>query len=395
MRTFAQKQDRPPKQASPRAVHPGQAASGPTAAAYPFHYGRIPLYLTAPVQPQAKLTVNTPGDPYEKEADRVAGQVMRMPEPRVQRACACGGGTEEECEECRARGTVVQRRVAEEGAPHAEGTRPAAAPAIVDEAARAPGRPLDPATRAFMETRFGRDFGGVRIHVGGQAAAAARAIRARAYTLGSDIVFGRDAYAPDTPGGRHLLAHELAHTVQQSRGGPGGGAAGGLVQRAITFDDCTADQQEVIKKAHKRAQEMLSQVIEKLKKYDGTNPPEIKTSLDSNMKDSSVTLAAGLAKRLARLATAGDDTQYECNMEGTSRAWSLWCVPFSDIELHPAWFSDPELDAKARTMIHEWLHRYQCAFDLAYKSDPEYAKLSKGQAKTNADSIARFVYEAR
>jgi hypothetical protein len=69
------------------------------------------------------------------------------------------------------------------------------------------------------------------------------------------------------------------------------------------------DQREIIKKGHQRAQEMLAQVIEKLKKYDGTSPPEIKTSLDDNMHDSSVQLAAGLAERLARLAPDGDDTQ--------------------------------------------------------------------------------------
>jgi hypothetical protein len=77
------------------------------------------------------------------------------------------------------------------------------------------GRTLDPETRAFMEPRFGFDFGRVRIHAGSEAAEAARSINARAYTSGPDVVFGSGRYAPSTSEGRHLLAHELTHVVQQ------------------------------------------------------------------------------------------------------------------------------------------------------------------------------------
>lgn len=90
-----------------------------------------------------------------------------------------------------------------------------AAPPAVSEVVDAPGRPLGPATRADMEERFGEDFGGVRIHTGTQAAWSARAVGARAYTVGRDIVFDAGEYAPETPGGRRLLAHELAHVIQQ------------------------------------------------------------------------------------------------------------------------------------------------------------------------------------
>jgi hypothetical protein len=66
-----------------------------------------------------------------------------------------------------------------------------------------------------MEPRFGRDFGSVRVHTDGQAAASAQSVNALAYTVGQDIVFGGGHYAPTTRAGRHLLAHELAHTIQQ------------------------------------------------------------------------------------------------------------------------------------------------------------------------------------
>jgi len=84
---------------------------------------------------------------------------------------------------------------------------------------RSPGQPLDAGTRAFMEPRFGRDFSHVRIHTDVPAAASAHAVAALAYTVGQQIVFGSGQYAPTTPAGRRLLAHELAHTVQQDRFG--------------------------------------------------------------------------------------------------------------------------------------------------------------------------------
>lgn len=81
------------------------------------------------------------------------------------------------------------------------------------------GQPLDLATRDLMESRFGHNFSHVRIHADEQAARHARVMRARAYTSGRDIVFGPGQYAPETNHGKKLLAHELAHVVQQSRGG--------------------------------------------------------------------------------------------------------------------------------------------------------------------------------
>jgi len=81
------------------------------------------------------------------------------------------------------------------------------------------GQPLDAATRAEMEQRFGHDFSQVRVHTDTPAANAAAGVSAKAYTIGSDLVFGEGRYAPETHEGQRLLAHELAHVVQQSRGG--------------------------------------------------------------------------------------------------------------------------------------------------------------------------------
>jgi hypothetical protein len=89
----------------------------------------------------------------------------------------------------------------------------------VQDVLRTPGQPLDAATRAFMEPRLGRDLAAVRVHTDQRAANSARAVQARAYTVGQDIVFAENTFEPSTDAGRVLLAHELAHSVQQRHGG--------------------------------------------------------------------------------------------------------------------------------------------------------------------------------
>jgi hypothetical protein len=91
----------------------------------------------------------------------------------------------------------------------------AASPRAVRDVARSTGQPLDAGTRAFMEARFGHNFSRVQVHSDTRAAESADAAKARAYTVGNDIVFGRGEYAPGTAKGRRLMAHELTHVVQQ------------------------------------------------------------------------------------------------------------------------------------------------------------------------------------
>jgi hypothetical protein len=92
------------------------------------------------------------------------------------------------------------------------------------------GSPLDNDTRADMETRFGHDFGDVRVHTDGSAQESARSVNAQAYTVGSNIVFQRDMYDPSSDNGKHMLAHELTHVVQQRSGPVDGTDAGGGVK---------------------------------------------------------------------------------------------------------------------------------------------------------------------
>jgi Domain of unknown function (DUF4157) len=171
---------------------------------------------------QTSLEAGQRHDPLEREADQVADAIVRMPEPataapRIQRLCA-------ECEEQMQRKASVED---EEPLVQAkrEGEDSAAAIAPYLDSLSGRGEPLAPAARAFMEPRFGVDFSAVRIHTDPEAHRSARAVDALAFTVGRDIVFGAGHYAPDTARGQRLIAHELAHVVQQS------GAADATIQR--------------------------------------------------------------------------------------------------------------------------------------------------------------------
>lgn len=133
---------------------------------------------------------------------------------------------------------AMLRRLRAKARPAAAGpaVAPAEAPPVVDQALRAPGQPLDAAIAQRFERHFGHDFGAVRVHTDAKAAESARAVDAQAYTVGSEVVFAADQYRPDSAGGQRLIAHELAHVVQQAGARPAGrlmvGAADDAHERA-------------------------------------------------------------------------------------------------------------------------------------------------------------------
>lgn len=169
------------------------------------------------------LKIGEPHDVFEQEADRVADEIMAGGKrlgwsfskmnvgPPLQRKCACGGSGCEECDKQKLHRKAIGV------------TAPVVAPPIVHEVLQSAGQPLDRATRNAMEFGFtnalpnpnGFDFSGVRIHTDSKAANSARAVNAKAYTVGSQIVFGGGYYSPHSISGRQLIAHELAHVAQQ------------------------------------------------------------------------------------------------------------------------------------------------------------------------------------
>lgn len=164
----------------------------------------VPLQAAPTPVPQTGLTISAPGDAYELEADRVAERVMSTP------AQLRAGGL--------ARLPLRTARVDARAGDAADAPRESGqnyAPSAVDEVLRSPGKPLDRPSKLFMESRFGHDFSGVRVHTDDRAAESAREVDAAAYTVGRHIVFGAGRYRPGEFDGRKLLAHELAHVLQQ------------------------------------------------------------------------------------------------------------------------------------------------------------------------------------
>jgi len=133
-----------------------------------------------------------------------------VPGGLLQRKCACGNQTlgGGECAECQKKRQGLQRKEMGSGAS-------LEVPSIVHDVLDSPGKPLDTSARAMFEPRFGQDFSQVRVHTDAKAAESARQVDALAYTVGKNVVFGNGQYVPGTSSGTRLLAHELAHVVQQ------------------------------------------------------------------------------------------------------------------------------------------------------------------------------------
>lgn len=161
---------------------------------------------------QAKLEIGQPGDKYEQEADAMADRAM-MPQmqaslPTVQRKCAeCE--KEEKLQRKPEEEESVQRKASDTGRTTATGI------GVQLAESKGGGRSLPQSTKSHMEHAFGADFSRVSIHTDERAVQLSRQLHAQAFTYGADIYFNQGKYNPDSATGKHLLAHELTHTLQQ------------------------------------------------------------------------------------------------------------------------------------------------------------------------------------
>ncbi|MEH2064481.1 MAG: DUF4157 domain-containing protein [Nostoc sp.] len=166
-------------------------------------------------RPQTKLTVNQPGDVYEQEADRVAGQVMqRMSEPGNRQSIQREALPESEDQ-------LQMKSLADSITPvvQRKGRGGIAATSELESSiqqARGNGQPLGDDIKQPMEQAFGADFGSVRVHTDAQSNSLNESIQARAFTTGQDVFFRQGEYSPESNAGKELLAHELTHVVQQN-----------------------------------------------------------------------------------------------------------------------------------------------------------------------------------
>jgi hypothetical protein len=194
---------------------PLSSTAAPTRAGTPLRGRSASLPEGVPLVVQRKAVIGAPDDPAEHEADALAERIVGMAPPPAQAPHPVD---------------TLEARVQPQRQPAAGAGGPDAQAAV--RGAGQGGEAMNGDLRAYFEPRFGHDFGRVRVHTGGDAAAAASAAGARAYTYGRDVVFGAGEYAPSTPAGRRLIAHELVHVIQQGAvTGAARGAAPAVVQR--------------------------------------------------------------------------------------------------------------------------------------------------------------------
>ena len=359
----------------------------------------------------------------------------RSSAPALQCKCACGKSTSapgKKCDEC----SRLQRL----RDPSAHGPQATGVPDL------GTGRPLDGATRRLFESRFGHDFGGVRVHADDRAAAAARSLHAEAYASGHDLVFGRGRYNPATPDGQRLLAHELTHVVQQRSGlaatapstalhdpaeleaeanaarFPGGGPlsvrerAPRLARRRTPEDSttvtveapdgppgCTLDQHHAIEPAVHGAQDRLQRAIDRLGGYIAS-PAEaaqrpVADALTRHFHRADPAIAGTVRQRLADLRrdmVERDPSPVECH-DGTDTSCTnsgAYVRNDSELVFCPDFFTG-SLDWRIEALTHEMAHALTGLgiSDRAYQNDRLLPHLSTAEALDNAESYTMFVSE--
>ncbi len=182
--------------------------------------------IPASISVQCKLSIGDADDPLEQEADAMASRVMRMSAPPPQQGGDGQGlSIQRKCAACEEEEEQVQRKplasfIQKKG--NSGGARASEAVTGRINSTRGGGAGMDKQTKSFMEDRFGTDFSGVRIHTGDYAVQMSNELNAQAFTVGNDIYFNSGKYDTSSDSGRHLLAHELTHTVQQGGSGENG-----------------------------------------------------------------------------------------------------------------------------------------------------------------------------
>ncbi len=172
---------------------------------------------------QPKLTIGQPNDRFEQEADAVADEVMKMPSSQIepiQRKC-------DHCEEEELQmkaltpimSPILQKQEEEEEVLQMKGKSHETTPINNLESSlqqsKGSGQSLDISTQSFMSRSIGADFSNIKIHTDGRAIQMNQHLNARAFANGNDIYFNQGQYSPHSSKGKHLLAHELTHTIQQ------------------------------------------------------------------------------------------------------------------------------------------------------------------------------------
>jgi len=180
-------------------MRPTPSSTLNTNKARPFFNGNV----------QPKLTINQPGDAYEKEADAMADKVMRMSYDNTEQSFfKPAQNIQRKCQRCGEEAVKKKEQAGETtGAPHQTEN--------YIHSLSGKGRPLDAGEKDFFEPKFGHDLSNVQLHTDNEASQSAEQVNALAYTHGNNIVFRQGEYNPGTDSGKRLMAHELTHVLQQ------------------------------------------------------------------------------------------------------------------------------------------------------------------------------------
>jgi predicted SprT family Zn-dependent metalloprotease len=372
-----------------------------------FDFGKIGI--------KPKLKISQPGDIYEQEADKAAEEVMRTSTPETHnpqlqnntegfdRKCAACEMEEEEEE----KGLNISRKPSSNSlgleAPHEVTNQ-------INDIRASGGSPLDSSTKEFMESRFDYDFSNVRIHSDERATRSARSIKALAYTVGNDIVFGEGQHRPYSFEGKRLLAHELAHVVQHTSAKNNDNDneryqslySYGIIKNAeedagiyrYSTQDCKeSDVTNHIDPADLRATRMAIRSAGQLARFLSTpSDPHVRDLLLKNFNDDSLSTVRKVYANFKKIEAEflGNDYQYECEDDcGTENAY---VYPFwTDVHLCMNKLSGQSNEFIAGVMVHEMSHY------AADTDDNEYFYPGKGvtslpasKAIENGDSYEGF-----
>lgn len=364
----------------------------------PYRATNAPFFGGLFIQP--KLTVNASGDIYEREADAMADKVMRGPEPSqrqahnistpsiipVQRKCAA-------CED-----EELQRKE-----DSGELYNPANLSAQIS-LSKGGGSGLPSSTLARMNSSFGVDFSPVKIHTEGESAGMNKSIQAKAFTHGHDIYFNENQYHPESSEGQRLLAHELTHVVQQSKG-----TISNRIQRdtevTVTAPtapgSCSLEHHRKIAPAVSTAQNWMTRSMNALTAYLG-NPASyvhVQSALTRHFRSSTSQTATRVRNILTRINTDivnRPDLNVECHTASDLICGATDAYVNGDLLVFCPTYYGRSLDWRAGYLIHEMAHTLTGIThitDRAYHANRAYNFLTPDEALTNADGYWRLCEE--
>mgnify|MGYP000632397346 CR=1 FL=1 len=356
-----------------------------------------PFFKGIPIQ--KKLAIGSSNDAYEVEADRVADQVVGMSEGQINTSPKTGALVQRKCAACSQEEEIQKKPIADSITPLVQkaGMKSSgggmASTSLTQQinSSMGGGHNMDSSTKGFMESRFGSNFSDVKIHTGSQAVQMSRDLNAQAFAVGNDVYFNEGKYNPSSTTGKHLLAHELTHTLQQGIG------LNRKIQR-YHHEDCDTklDLKPHIWPADHLAKTMVSNSITELSK--GTISARVNGLLTKYFRSNSastVKTVLGVYNKI-KAAFDADKYTYECETgctSGNAYTYKVW----SDIHLCMDHWRGKANKCLASVIIHEFSHYYGGTTDHQYftecNSKTAPSSLTVAQAVDNGDSYEGFAYE--